>query len=185
VLQSLAPQVNHIIINANRHINDYREWGYEVVSDEGEGFSGPLAGMLAGLRVCNTDWMVTAPCDTPVLPLDWVARLKQAAIQGGRLAAMVRAPEISPEIRQFSRETFPATAPQDTVALRSQPVFCLLHRSLVTDLAAYLAQGERKIDRWTDRHACVMVDFEADPLQAWAFTNLNTLRELGALENFL
>jgi molybdopterin-guanine dinucleotide biosynthesis protein A len=185
VVQSLAPQVTNIMISANRHVDEYRQWGYDVVSDEGEGFSGPLAGMLAGLRACTSEWMVTAPCDTPVLPLDWVARLRHAASQSGRLAAMVRAPEISPESCSLNINTLPATPLPGAPALRSQPVFCLLHRSLVDDLASYLAEGERKIERWTDRHGCVGVDFETNPGQTWAFTNLNSLRELGALENLL
>jgi molybdopterin-guanine dinucleotide biosynthesis protein A len=50
----------------------------EAVPDVAGGPDGPLAGVLAGLdwaarRDC--DWLATAPCDTPFLPADLVARL--------------------------------------------------------------------------------------------------------------
>ena len=180
VLQALKPQVHSLLINANRSESNYRAFGVPVLSDlplssdETEtAYAGPLAGMLAGLRACTTPWLVTAPCDVPVVPPDYVQRLLQAALTQNRLVAMVRAVELNP------------LCPSERGALRRQPVFCLIHRDLADDLASFLARGERKIDRWTDAHQAAMVDFEAENAPPFAFANINTLQELGALEDLL
>ena len=56
---------------------------------------GPLAGVLAGLlwaRSAGGDLLATAPCDTPFLPADMVARLA-AALQDDDGVAFARAPD--------------------------------------------------------------------------------------------
>jgi len=75
VIERLAPQVGSVLINANRNSEQYEAFGYPVISDEVGGFAGPLAGLHAGMRACTTELIVTAPCDSPFLPLDLVARL--------------------------------------------------------------------------------------------------------------
>ena len=78
VIERLAPQVGSLIINANRNLDEYGAFGYPVMSDEVSGYAGPLAGLHAGLRACTTPLIVTAPCDSPFLPIDLVARLYAA-----------------------------------------------------------------------------------------------------------
>lgn len=180
VMQALAPQVQMLLINANRSQEAYRALGVPVLADppldpdlpdsHQTAYAGPLAGMLAGLRACQTPWLVTAPCDTPVLPTDYVVRLRLAALKKGSRIAMVRAVELEGD----------NTTP--TGALRRQPVFSLIHRELAHDLAQYLARGERKIDLWMDQHQPAMVDFEPATTAPFAFANINTLQELGVLE---
>jgi molybdopterin-guanine dinucleotide biosynthesis protein A len=180
VLEALAPQVQSIFINANRNQEAYVRFGVPILTDSPRSpsesdvvYDGPLAGMLAGLRACPTPWLVTTPCDVPVIPADYVHRLLLAAQMENRTVAMARATELDP------------LHPSKSAALRRQPVFCLIHRDLADDLAAYLARGERKIDRWTDTHQAAMVDFELYNAPALAFANINTLQELGALESLL
>jgi molybdopterin-guanine dinucleotide biosynthesis protein A len=36
-------------------------------------YAGPLAGFLTALERCETPWLLTVPCDTPLFPLDLVA----------------------------------------------------------------------------------------------------------------
>ena len=79
VLWRLAPQVIDVVINANRNLGAYEGFGRTVVPDASADFQGPLAGMLAGLPYCETEWMMVVPCDTPHLPTDLVARLLEAA----------------------------------------------------------------------------------------------------------
>ena len=59
-----------------------------------------------------------------------------------------------------------------------QPVFSLMKCELLESLVAFTQSGQRKIDRWTARHACVEVPFD----DARAFFNLNTLDELRQLQ---
>jgi len=64
-LKALKPQVDGIMINANRNIEQYRRYGYPVIEDELTGFCGPLAGMLSVMQACDTEYILTAPCDSP------------------------------------------------------------------------------------------------------------------------
>lgn len=158
VLRALRPQVREILINANRNLQAYAAFDCRVLSDTETGYLGPLAGMLSGMLAALTPFLVSAPCDSPLVPPDLVARL-----HGGLTAANARI----------------AVAHDGE---RLQPVFALLDVTLRDDLQAFLASGERKIDRWFARHACAQVDF-SDQLQA--FRNVNTPEDRQALEGLL
>lgn len=154
-IRRLAPQTQRIAINANRNLARYAEFGAAVWPDAEASFAGPLAGFLAGLTHGTTEWIVTVPCDTPRFPTDLVARLMQGR-DGQRAAIAVTL---------------------ENGAQQRQPVFCLLHASLRDDLVAYLASGDRKIDRWLDQVGCADVPFD----DASAFFNANTMEELRQL----
>jgi len=71
-INRLGPQVANLVINANRNQTVYSQYGYPIVADENQDYAGPLAGYLAGLKVCNTPYLMTAPCDSPLFPTDLV-----------------------------------------------------------------------------------------------------------------
>ena len=50
VAEALAPQVDELVISANRHLEQWRASGYPVFRDIQEGYQGPLAGMLAVMQ---------------------------------------------------------------------------------------------------------------------------------------
>jgi molybdenum cofactor guanylyltransferase len=157
-MMRLHGQVGTVMINANRNLAAYESFGVQVWPDPMADYPGPLAGWLAGLEHCETPYMLTVPCDTPNFPHDLVPRLATALTQHGADIAMAATEEGGLE--------------------QVQPVFCLLKSDLIESLVAYLHAGERKIDRWTAKHACVTVCFE----DAAAFANANTLDELRQLE---
>ncbi|WP_375542101.1 molybdenum cofactor guanylyltransferase MobA [Paraburkholderia sp. CNPSo 3274] len=163
VLARLAPQVGALSISANRNGDAYAAlgapWRASVLADTLPDFPGPLAGLLAGLRAAQTEWLLTAPCDSPWLPADLAVRLGHAAL--ARPADIVTA----------------TTANADgEVSLH--PVFALVRTSLADDLAAYLAAGERKVRAWYARHTVAEVAFADER----AFYNINSLQELAELE---
>ena len=156
-LQRLAPQVHTTAINANRNTARYEAMGVPVWADALPDYPGPLAGFLAGLMHAHTPYLLTVPCDSPLFPLDLAARLSHALSTQQADIAMAT--------------TFEAGVEQ------VQPVFCLLKRSLRASLHAFIESGQRKIDRWTALHRCVLVRFDG----ARAFANANTLSELERL----
>ncbi|GMV48194.1 MAG: hypothetical protein AMXMBFR66_35920 [Pseudomonadota bacterium] len=158
-LLRLTPQVGAMLVNANRNLAAYEAMGVPVWPDPLPDYPGPLVGLLAGLEHATTPYLVTVPCDTPNFPTDLVARLAEALAREDAEIAMA------------------ATREPDG-ALQLQPVFCLLHTTLIESLTAFLQAGERKIDRWTARHRCVQVVFD----DALAFFNANTSDELRTLE---
>ena len=85
--------VGQIMINANRNLAAYESFGVSVWPDGLADYAGPLAGFLTGLEHCETPYLVTVPCDTPLLPLDLVPRLAAALEAENADVAMAAAPE--------------------------------------------------------------------------------------------
>lgn len=164
VIERLAPQVSAIAINANQNLEQYEAFGVPVWPDDLQGFEGPMAGLETGLRRCTTDYLVTAPCDSPFLPLDLVERLSAALEANGADLALAETEE-----------------PDDSGEMRVQPhpVFALVKRSALPHLANFLATGGRRMDGWYSAIRVVRVRFD----DANAFRNINTLRELQQLES--
>lgn len=162
-LMRLAPQVGGVMVNANRNLAAYESFGVPVWPDSLSDFPGPLAGFLTGLEHCETPYLVTVPCDTPLFPRDLVERLAQALERDDAEIAM-------------------AAAPEEDGQLRAQPVFSLLRRELMESLVRFTHEGGRKIDAWTGQHRTVVVPFNRPGDDASAFFNANTLAELQRLE---
>ena len=158
-ISRLQHQVGSILINANRNISQYATYGYPVILDETPNFSGPLAGFSVGLQSCKTPYLLTSPCDSPLLPLDL----------GKKLAI------------EMERENFQlvyASSKELDDRVWTQPVFCLMRSDLHNSLKSFLDKGDLKIDRWFKELHSSTVVFE----DAMAFANVNTPEELKALE---
>jgi len=162
----LSPQVGELLINANRNLAAYESFGVPVWPDAASlgDFAGPLAGFLTGLERCETAFMMTVPCDTPLFPRDLVLRL----------AAAMEAEDADIAI---------AAAREEDGQLRAQPVFCLMHSELLESVVRFTQSGGRKIDAWTALHKTVLVPFDLPSDDPKAFFNANTLAELHQLES--
>lgn len=150
VIERLRPQVDALLISANRNLERWRAFGYPVLPDEIGGFAGPLAGLHAGLRATATRWLVTAPCDSPFLPVDLVERL----------AAAIRAEGVRVAVARTGTQV--------------HPVFMMVERAALAGLEAFLAEGHRKAEAWYATQPFAEVDFGDEA----AFINLNTPEEL-------
>ncbi len=153
-IDALRPQVDALLINANRNAERYRRYGYPVLPDLQGGYCGPLAGMASAMAAAKTAYLVTVPCDSPRLCDDLVTRLGAALRAEGAEIAVAHDGE------------------------RLQPVFALMQTALYEDLTSWLASGERKIDRWYAEHRVAVVDFRDRPE---TFENVNTPAERDAL----
>lgn len=164
VLARFAPQVPALVINANGNAERFARHGFPVVSDGIAGYPGPLAGILAAMDhgvAAGFSHVVSVPVDTPFLPVDLVARLKEAAAQGN-----------APIVLAASRA-------EDGRLLR-QPVFGLWPVSLREDLRGALSGGLSKIVLWADRHGSVSVEFVQESIDP--FFNVNTPEDLNRAE---
>jgi molybdopterin-guanine dinucleotide biosynthesis protein A len=149
VIKRIQPQVENIVISANRNINAYADLGFSVYEDEISDFAGPLAGILKALQECQGEWLLTIPADSPFIADDLAQRLIQN-IEDNKIAIA------------HDGE-------------RLQPTFALIHTSLQSSLKEFLQKGERKTRVWMQQQPHTIVDF-AD--QANAFININTEDEL-------
>jgi len=147
LIERLAQQISGILINANRNRDRYQAFGYSVVSDQLDDYQGPLAGFACAMNVVDTDFILTLPCDGPLLATDYVARFITRQAQTGATICVADDGE------------------------RLQPVHALIKVDLLTSLNEFLASGDRKIDRWYALHDFVRTDFSdcAD-----MFRNINT-----------
>lgn len=167
-LRRLQPRLAGVAVNANRNLPAYGAFDAPVWPDGLADCPGPLAGFLSGLSNCPTPWLLTVPCDTPRFPKDLAQRMVEAlADSGDAVIAIAAAPE---------------TDRHGAIALRPQPVFCLLSTALLGSLSLFTGQGGRKIDTWTAQHRSVVVPFDRLGDDPTAFANANTLSELKALE---
>jgi molybdenum cofactor guanylyltransferase len=169
VIEIVRPQVSALVLNANGDPARFAGLGLPVVPDPVDGFVGPLAGVLAGLRWTrqhhpSVRYTLSVSSDAPFLPLDLSDRL-MAAVAGR----------------------------QDVIALARSggelhPVIGLWPVALADDLEVSLRAGVRKVLAWTDRHGTLPVDFpflrhasgDIDP-----FFNANTPEELDEARRLL
>ena len=155
VIARLKSQVDEIFINANREITQYAALGLPVLQDENADFIGPLAGFSLGLQHAKHGYVLTVPCDSPLLPLDLAQRLMAALLEHPADIAVASSDE------------------------NTHPVFCLMKKSVLPSLTAYLDAGERKVSTWQKSLNYIEVDFSDN---SQAFTNLNTFDDLADLE---
>jgi len=153
-VQAMTPVVDELLVNANRNIEQYKSFTYPVISDATSDFDGPLAGIYAALNACQNEILLVMPCDSPFITAEGLTTLLNERVRCDADIAVA-----------FDGE-------------RLHPVFLALKTSLKDSLQDYLAQGERKIDRWIEQHNWVKVDFSASPE---FFENINTLEQLHEL----
>lgn len=149
VADRLYPQVNRIVISANRNQEIYRASGLPVMADTLSDFPGPLAGMLSVMQQTDDEWFLFCPCDTPFIPDNLVARLAAERLQ-------------APVVWVHDGD-------------RDHPAIALAHRSLAPHIADYLAKGERRVMVFMRQVGGHSVDFSG---MINAFRNINTPEDL-------
>jgi molybdopterin-guanine dinucleotide biosynthesis protein A len=155
VIQRLSPQVDEILISANREIETYAALGHAVISDAIEGFAGPLAGLHRGMSEARHPYVLTVPCDTPLLPMSLVKRLMRGLTDHDADVAVAR------------------------TGMQSHPVFCLCRQTLLPHLENFLHGGGRKFEDWYSTLEVAEILFNDTPQ---SFININTHEELLCLE---
>lgn len=157
-IERLKPQVDRLVINANRDLGAYRAFGLDVVSDRDPTITqGPMAGIEAAMAYTlhlypnNPSWVLVAPCDCPFLPVDLANRLREAAMKSSRSAAVA------------------------WDGVRIHPTLSLVHTRLQPSLTQALTRGELKLGQWLQDAPAAWADFSD---QADAFINFNTPEQL-------
>lgn len=169
VIERLRPQVDRLVLNANGDPTRFAPFGLPVVGDTVEGFVGPLAGVLAGMRWSRAHapaarYICSVSTDAPFLPADLVSRLAAALAARPMAIALARS------------------------GGELHPVIGLWPVALADDLETELAAGVRKVLRWTDKHGTVPVDFAPVTIGAESvdpFFNANTPEELDTARRLL
>jgi molybdenum cofactor guanylyltransferase len=162
----LPPQVDQIIISANRHLETYAALtvgGKPVIvtADVYKNYQGPLAGMHAGLQTIMQikgtppDYVMVMPTDTPHVPECLVTRLFTA-------------------ISKVSVNSTYSCA-YVTVAGAMHPLTCMVSLDVLPSLEQFLSDDDRRVRNWIARLNSVAVPFDDYPE---AFANYNTAEQL-------
>jgi molybdopterin-guanine dinucleotide biosynthesis protein A len=147
---ALKPQIKYIFISANRNIDVYKKFNLPVISDTIGNYFGPLAGIASALQIITTDYLLVVPCDAPFMPNDLIDRLYKPKYK------LVMAHD----------------------GKQLQPLFMLIHKSLLSSILKYLQSGQRKLTTWCKQQHHTIIDFSDKPQ---AFVNVNTIQELSKL----
>jgi len=155
VIKQIQPQVNQLIISANRNLDEYRQLGFPVYPDSTGDFAGPLAGILTALEHINDGLLAVVPCDMPDLPANIINRLCQQLHQA-------RA-----DICSVSNNN------------RTQPLLSIMHKRVQKNLQQFLINDNHKVLEWLEQQNNTMLDLSNHPV----LCNINNIEDLNAFEN--
>jgi len=158
VTDSIAPQVDQIIISANRNLDEYRTLGFPVVVDELKDFQGPLAGIHSALKKTGSEFVLVVPTDSPGLPPDLCYKLGAALLESKAEIAVVETDG------------------------KLQPVLMLFRTALKPEFEKWMQQGSRKVIDWINSRRHVTVSFPGDEL---LIVNINDSENLAAASEIL
>ncbi len=147
VIDVIKPQVDDIVISANRNINSYHQFAKQVKHDTDENYHGPLAGIAACLPLCKHDVVLVVACDMPLLPGKLVKRLA-TGIQGKSACIAT--------INHYHQ------------------LAMLIKKNSAVSIQSHLEKNQLKLIQWVKSMPYTSVSFDDIPE---AFVNLNHLSE--------
>ena len=150
-IEKLQPQVDQLLISANRNIEQYAQYGFTLLEDNYGEFEGPLAGLLRALEYSQNHPVLVVPCDAPLFPAGLANRLLKLYVEGETLAVI----------------------PHD--GNRLQTLFGLYSKDALPSLIQYLESGQRKVETWATSLPHIIVDFSNEHE---SFMNINTQDDL-------
>ncbi len=151
VLTRISPQVERIAISANRNLEYYRRFGFDVYPDLRPGFQGPLSGIEACATHCRADYTLIVSCDMPLLPADLCVRL----------------------LTTLKTHAIPATFVDDGERLHY--LCSLVETSVLPTISGYLDNKKRSVKGWLGEIGAKASRFDDC---ARAFRNVNEPNDL-------
>ena len=145
VFDVVKPQVDDIVISANRNIETYKRYTANVVGDSTGDYQGPLAGIAACLKHCKHEIILVVACDMPNLPGNLVERLTENKQHHAACIATVN---------------------------HHHQLAMLIDKNVSTSIQQHLANKQLKLIQWLESLSYCTVSFEG---KAEAFKNINHL----------
>ncbi len=155
ILEKIEAQVSTVLISANRHDAIYSTYGYAVMKDDMLDYQGPLAGFSTAMKNAQTEYIITLPCDGPLISDDLVARLRRCLQHDPTNIAVAHDGQ------------------------RLQPTYALIPITYLSHLNKFMLKGGRGIHQWYAEHAIIPCDFSDTPQ---IFANINTEQQRQQME---
>ncbi|MEO6698615.1 MAG: molybdenum cofactor guanylyltransferase MobA [Paraperlucidibaca sp.] len=154
-LAETAEQISDdVLISCNRHGAEYARYAQQCLSDGNDDFSGPLAGIRAGLAHCRHSQLLVLPCDAPKVTIDILNALRERSAAHHNQAVMVR------QAQQW------------------QPLFSLWPSQLAPALTLAWQAGERSPLRFLMAQQAQALQYPADDIR---LVNINSPEQLHAI----
>ena len=155
VADALSPHVDTLWINTHTNQQEYKNISAYLCADLVSGQPGPLAGLQSLLHHTRAEYLLTSPCDTPLL----------GPIYAERMLATL--------------QSLQSTDNPPVLAVKACGRFHCLHlcvpKSCLTSLTNYLSNGQQKVFTWLESLDIVWVDFTD---VASNFDNINYQHQL-------
>lgn len=166
VADRLKLQTSEVILNANGDASRFADLGLQIQEDTVDGFVGPLAGVLAGMRWAKENTqathVITAAADTPFFPDTYVAEM------------LINAIKETSEIALASSND------------RHHPVFGLWPIKLADELEHFLVDEQnRKVMLFVERYSNCQVNFDNLYNDIDPFFNVNTPDDMKVAEKII
>mgnify|MGYP005687211075 FL=1 len=188
----VLPMLDHVIatlpanapllISANRSLDAYALRGSVITDGEQEG-SGPLLGVLAGLRSAQTEWLLVCPGDMPYLEQGWHEAIRQFSRKGADHTVSKSDSHTDDKAEEHVKTQGTESVKErhsepDSVVVhdgtRLQPLLCLIRTSRADHLQAYLQSGEFSVHSWHASLRSITISYK----DTGQFLNINTFAEL-------
>ena len=145
VVNITKPKVNQTLISANRNLEEYANFG-KVISDDLEGYQGPLAGISKALKVCSTPYLLVLPCDSPLIDVALIDSL----------------------IEKMEVTKADICVAHDGSIMHA--TFALMQTKLEKNLEEFLEEGGRKMALWYRQQSLERIDVSS---HLEVLTNIN------------
>lgn len=153
IIKAIEADCQNILISCNRNIEQYQSLGMRCVSDAEEyAYAGPLAGIAAAASYIESPYCLVLPCDTPLIPVELIARLYEVL-----------------------DSVFDADIAVVHDGQRQQHLCFLARREVLLTINDALQQEQYAVKHWLQQQRCLQVDFSD---QADAFANFNSEADL-------
>lgn len=133
VIKKVSPQVDDIVISANRNTKRYELYSQKVIIDESVNYLGPMAGINAALPHCQHDRVLIVACDTPFLPSDMINRFIS-----GQTGAQLHIASTNKRLQ----------------------LAMLIHKNLHDSISHSLNEGQLRLIQWAKSQQPEIVEFE-------------------------
>ncbi len=151
-----SDQIEHVWINCNRNIDQYKHYSRYICQDRNQSFQGPLEGILSLMSASSADYLVLSPCDTPFIPKDYASVMLDFLF------------------RNASSTNLPLCIAAESGG-RQHPLHCCLATSLESNLLRYLNAGNNRVFPWIESLNPLWIEYDQNPDP---FQNINTSEEL-------
>ena len=159
IIEKVLTNNSKIAINANKNIDQFSNFKFEIVQDKFDGNLGPLSGIYTALNWANDlkyKWVLTIPCDLPFFPIDFFLKANNL---------------LNDKSKKFDLISV-------TSNKKKHHIFSVWNVKLINDLQIKIVNGLRKVDFFASNLKVEYIHYQFKKNETDPFFNINTKIDL-------